>query len=104
MSPVNARPLMLPSYGCSFDIIVVPLAVNMPADDVADRDFGAGDLGGREAAHRAHALLQWVHAGMRVGEAAAIGVSGNFPPGAVLCPAMKAPASPRGTKPRSSRP
>src|ERR1700736_5392673 len=47
------------------------------ADAVADRDFGAGDLGGGDAAHLAHALLQGVHgvhAGMHVGKTAAIGV------------------------------
>jgi hypothetical protein len=47
------------------------------ADAVADRDPGVGDLGGGGAAHLAHALLQRVHAvhaGMHVGEAAAIGV------------------------------
>jgi hypothetical protein len=47
------------------------------ADAVADRDLGAGDLGGGGAAHLAHALLQCVHAvhaGMHIGQAAAIGV------------------------------
>ena len=34
------------------------------ADAVADRDLGAGDLGGGGAAHLAHALLQGVHADM----------------------------------------
>ncbi len=31
-------------------------------------------------------------------------LSGSLPPGAALRSAMKAPASPRGTKPKSSRP
>jgi len=80
------------------------------AHTMANRDLGAGDLGGGSAAHLAHALLQRVHAvhavyaGMHAGEAAAIGVERQSAPGAVLRAAMKAPASPRGTKPRSSRP
>src|ERR1700720_1533082 len=48
---------------------------------VADGDLGVGDLGGGGAAHLAHALLQCVHAGMHVGEAAAIGVQRQFAAG-----------------------
>ena len=51
---------------------------------MADRDPGAGDLGGGGAAHLAHALLQRVHAvhaGMHVREAAAIGVERQLPAG-----------------------
>ena len=44
------------------------------ADAVADRDLGAGDLGGGDAAHLAHALPEGAHAGMHVVEAAAISV------------------------------
>jgi hypothetical protein len=83
------------------------------ADAVADRDLGAGDLGGRGAAHLAHALLQGVHAGINIGKAAAIGVERDLraagpagrpeDAGTVLRSAMKAPASPRGIKPRSSK-
>src|SRR5208337_150385 len=54
------------------------------ADAVADRDPGAGDLRRSYAAHLAHALLQCVHAvhaGMHVGEAAAIGVERQFAAG-----------------------
>src|SRR5271165_2347211 len=54
------------------------------ADAVADRDLGAGDLGRSGAAHLAHALLQGVHAvhaGMHIGEAAAIGVERKFAAG-----------------------
>ena len=54
------------------------------ADAVADRDLGAGDLGGGGAAHLAHAFLQRVHAvhaGMHVGEAAAVGVERQFAAG-----------------------
>src|SRR5260370_33434923 len=78
------------------------------AHTMADRDLGAGDLRGGGAAHLAHALLQGVHAVhvvVHVGKTAAIGVErGNLLPGTVVCPAMKAPASPRGTNPKSSRP
>jgi len=48
---------------------------------MADRDLGAVELRGGGAAHLAHALLQRVHAvhaGMHVGEAAAIGVQRQF--------------------------
>ena len=86
-------------------MMIVPEAANMPPTHVADRDLGAGDMGGGGAAHLAHAFLQCVHAvhaGVHAGKAAAIGVEGDD--GAVLRSAMKAPASPRGTKPRSSRP
>ncbi len=51
---------------------------------MADRDLGAGDLGGGGAAHLAHALLlrvRAVHAGMHVGKAAAIGVQRQFAAG-----------------------
>jgi hypothetical protein len=54
------------------------------ADAVADRDPGAGDLGGGDAAHLAHALLERihaVHAGMHVGETAAVGVERQFAAG-----------------------
>ena len=54
------------------------------AHTMADRDRGAGDLGGCDAAHLAHALLQGVHAGMHVGEAAAIGVERQFAAGGGL--------------------
>ena len=51
---------------------------------MADRDFGARHLGRGDAAHLAHAFLQRihaVHAGMHVGEAAAIGVERQFAAG-----------------------
>src|SRR5580704_2848253 len=54
------------------------------ADAVADRDPGAGDLGGGGAAHLAHALLQGVHAvhaRVHVRKAAAIVVQGQFAAG-----------------------
>ncbi len=44
-----------------------------------------------------------VHAGMNIGKAAAIGVERQLAAGTVLRSAMKAPASPRGIKPRSSK-
>jgi hypothetical protein len=59
-------------------------AANMPPDAVTDRDLGAVDLGGGGVAHLAHALLQGihpVHAGMHVGEAAAIDVERQFAAG-----------------------
>jgi hypothetical protein len=61
-------------------------------DAVADRDPGAGDLGGSGTTHLAHA-------GMHVGEIAAIGVERQLEPGAVLRSPMKPLASSRGTKP-----
>ena len=45
-----------------------------------------------------------VHAGVHTGKAAAIGVERQLAAGSGVMPAIKAPASPRGTKPRSSRP
>jgi hypothetical protein len=44
-----------------------------------------------------------VHAGMNIGKTAAIGVERQLAAGTVLRSAMKAPASPRGIKPRSSK-
>jgi hypothetical protein len=76
------------------------------ADAVADRDLGAGDLGGSGAAHLTDTLMQClhaVHAEMNIGKAAAIGVERQLATGTVLRSAMKAPASPRGLKPRSSK-
>ena len=55
-----------------------------PAHTVADRDLGAGDLGGGGASDLAHAFLQGVHAvhaGMHVGETAAVGVERQFAAG-----------------------
>ena len=80
-------------------MMMVPEAANMPPNTVAHRDLGAGVLGRGGAAHPARALLpriHVVHAGMDIGEAAAIVLSSRLPPGAVLCSAMKAPAPPRG--------
>jgi hypothetical protein len=102
------------SYGASFDMMIGPEAANMPPTPWQTEILAPGICRGGDAAHLAHALLQYVHAGMHVGEAAAIGVE-RIPgrlalravpgtPGAVLRSAMKAPASPRGTKPKSSRP
>jgi hypothetical protein len=52
------------------------------AHSMADRDLGIGDLGGGGAAHLTHALLQCaVHAGMHVGEAAAVGSVVKLPAG-----------------------
>jgi hypothetical protein len=46
--------MMLPPYGCSFEMMIVPLAANMPADAVAHRRFWLSGSGGG-AAHLAHA-------------------------------------------------
>ena len=55
---------------------------------MADGDLGVGDLGGDDAAHLAHALLQRVHAvhaGMHVGETAAIAVERQLAAGGRCC-------------------
>ena len=67
-------------------MMIVPDAANMPPAPLADRDLGAGDLGGGGAAHLVHALLQRVHAGMHVGQAAAIGVQRQFAAGGGVIP------------------
>ena len=57
-------------------MMMVPEAANMPPTPWQTETFCAGDLGGGDPAHLAHALLKRVHAvhaGMHVGEAAAIG-------------------------------
>jgi hypothetical protein len=83
------------------------------AEAVADRDLGVRDLRGGGAAYLADALLQRVpavHTGMNIGKAAATDVERDpraggpagrpRDAGTVLRSAMKAPASPRGIKPR----
>jgi hypothetical protein len=71
---------------------------------MADRDLGIGDLGGGGAAHLA-ALLQRIHARVHVRKAAAIGVERQFAAGGSVAPGDEGePASPSGTKSRSSRP
>ena len=88
------------AYGGLFEMMV-PLGAKVPPADAM------GDQDPSDAVHLAHALLtriHAVHAGVRVGEAVTMGAEGQFAAKAVLRSAMKAPASPRGTKPRSSRP
>src|SRR5262249_50526481 len=107
ISPVKAVVLIFPSsrrlvrhFNCAGGGEHAP-------DAVADRDFGVGDLHGGNAAHLAHAFPQCVHGYIPEclwERPPPLVLSGNLPPGAVLRSAMKAPASPRPTKPRSSRP
>ena len=103
MSPVNAKLLMLPSCGCSFDIIVVPLAVNMPPTTWQTEILAPGIWAGREPriwrALFCNGYMPYIRNACRRGRCH--WCERQFPAGAVLCPA---PASPRGTKPRSSRP
>jgi hypothetical protein len=76
------------------------------ADTVADRDPGVGDLGGGGTAHLAHALLQCVHAvhaGMHVGEAAAIGVERQLAAGGSVAVGDEMAGLPTKHKVRSSR-
>ena len=79
------------------------------AHTMADGDFGAGDLGGDGAPRiwrtlSCNAYIPYMPECMydRLPPLVLAAVSG--PPWAVLRSAMKAPASPRGTKPKSSRP
>jgi hypothetical protein len=62
------------TYGASFDIMIVPAAANVPPTPWQTEIFGAANLGGGDAAHPAHAILQGVHAGMHIRKTAAIGV------------------------------
>jgi hypothetical protein len=76
-------------------MMMVPEAANMPPTPWQTEILAPGICAGGDPAHLAHALLQGVHAvhaGTHVLKTAAVGVEGNFPPGAVLRSAMKPPA------------
>ena len=79
-------------------MMMVPEAANMPPTpwhtEILAPGFWAGAVPRiwRTFSCRVHV----VHAGMDIGEAAAIVLSSRLPPEAVLCSAMKAPAPPRG--------
>jgi hypothetical protein len=68
--------------------MMVPGAANMPPTLWQTEILASGDLGGGGAAHLAHALLQRVHAvhaGMHIGEAAAVGVERQLAAGRLCC-------------------
>ena len=77
MAPLRSR------YGDSFDMMVVPEAANMPPTPWQTEILAPGICAGA-IPHLKHALLQGVHAvhaGMHVGETAAIGVERQFAAG-----------------------
>ena len=91
----------------SFDKMIVPEAANMPPTPWQTEIFAPGDLRRGDAAHLAHALLQGVHAvhaGMHVGEAAAIGVERQLAAGRGVALGDEGAGLPARQKPRSSRP
>jgi hypothetical protein len=84
---------VLADHGGSFDMMIVPEAANTPPTPWQTEIRASGIWAGAVPAHLAHALLQCVHAGMHVGEAAAIAVERQLAAGGGVRSAMKAPAS-----------
>ena len=71
---------------------------------MADRDLDALDLGGAVPRIQCTLSCKAYMPRTMYERRPPLVLSGSLPPEAVLCPAMKAPASPFGAKPRSLRP